>query len=121
MQQLKPKTNMKTTLATIAIISGLSFCPTFAADTSSPSIIITASKDTPYASVTKIFDACKTAGLNNVALRSNLAGDTNNLSFILIASKDTPYARFVEILDACKAAGLSNVGLQTTPSKEATK
>lgn len=109
-------TNMKTTLATIALISGFSFCSTIAADTKNPSITLTMPKDTPYASVAKVLDACKAADLNNVSLRT-ASENTKNAGVTLTASKDTPYASVTKVLDACKAAGLNTVSLETKPTK----
>ena len=112
---------MKIALTTIALITGFSFCSAFAADTKNPSITLTAPKDTPYASVAKVLDACKAADLTNVTLRTTLTADTKTTGITLTASKDTPYASVAKVLDACKAAGLNTVSLETTPSKETTK
>ena len=111
---------MKTALATIALISGFSFCSTFAADTKNPSITLTVPKDTPVASLTKVLDACKAADVNSVSLRTALE-NTKTPGLTLTASKDTPFASVAKVLDACKAAGLNTVNFETTPSKETTK
>ena len=52
---------MKTAIATLALISGFSFCSAFAADTTNPAITLIVSKDTPMASVTEVPDASKAA------------------------------------------------------------
>jgi biopolymer transport protein ExbD len=112
---------MKIALSTIALITGLSFCSAFAADRKSPYITITAPKDTPCASLTKVLDACKAAKLVNVTLRTTIDADTKAGGITLTVSEDISHGIVVKIIDACKAAGLKELSLKTTPSKETIK
>ena len=120
-QQTQQTNNtMKKALATLALISGVSFCSTLAADTKTPCITLTVPKDAPMTSVTKVLDSCKAANLNNVSLRTHLEG-AKNPGIILSVSTDTPMASVTKVLEACRAAGLPSISLVTTPVKEPTK
>ena len=61
---------MKTTLAAILLLSGFSFSSASAAETKDPVVTLTASEGTPFASLIKILDARKAAGLNTVSVRT---------------------------------------------------